>query len=360
MILRRPYAFLIKHFRFIHLILFSLMVYITVMANNILKFFTEYIANNGNIEVIAVNYINSFIIISIILIIILSIVVYLLMRFKKKPRLLYILIILVSIISAILFVYLYSNIKVLETSAMSARNIRLLRDISRFNYWGLFILCIPLLIRGLGFDIKKFNFSKDIKDLKLDTKDNEEVEVNIDLSSDGIKRGGHKLRRELKYYYIENKFMLNIIFGIILLILIIIFPFNKYVINKTLTEGNTLSTKNFNIKVNDSYISERKQTSKNNSYLIIDISLKGKNNNYKLNLDNFILEGKNNEYIPSLKYYYYFTDLGNGYYNNILNTKDYEEYILIYNIDNIDKDSNFRLRYLENNRYIKLKPETIK
>lgn len=360
MILRRPYAFLIKHFRFIHLILFSLMVYITVMANNILKFFTEYITNNGNIEVIAANYINSFIIISILLIIILSIVVYLLMRFKKKPRLLYILIILVSIISAILFVYLYSNIKVLETSAMSARNIRLLRDISRFNYWGLFILCIPLLIRGLGFDIKKFNFSKDLKDLKLDTKDNEEVEVNIDLSGDGIKRGGHKLRRELKYYYIENKFMLNIIFGIILLILIIIFPFNKYVINKTLNEGNTLSTKNFNIKVNDSYISERKQTSKNNSYLIIDISLKGKNNNYKLNLDNFILEGKSNEYIPSLKYYYYFTDLGNGYYNNILNTKDYEEYILIYNIDNIDKDSNFRLRYLENNRYIKLKPEIIK
>ena len=360
MILRRPYAFLIKHFRFIHLILFSLMVYITVMANNILKFFTEYITNNGNIEVIAANYINSFIIISIILIIVLSIVVYLLMRFKKKPRLLYILIILVSIISGILFVYLYNNIKVLETSAMSARNIRLLRDISRFNYWGLFVLCIPLLIRGLGFDIKKFNFSKDIADLKLDKKDNEEIEVNIDLSSDGLKRGGHKLSRELKYYYFENKFILNIIFGIILLILIIIFPFNKFFINKTLVEGDTLGTKNFNIKVNDSYISERKQTSKNNSYLILNISLKGKNSNYKLNLDNFILEGKNNEYIPSLKYYYYFTDLGNGYYNNILNTKDYEEYILIYNIDNIDKDSNFRLRYLENNRYIKLKPEIIK
>ena len=214
-----------------------------------------------------------------------------------------------------------------------------------------------LLETNMGYLVIKGN---SLEILKLDTKDNEEVEVNIDLSSDGIKRGGHKLRRELKYYYIENKFMLNIIFGIILLILIIIFPFNKYVINKTLTEGNTLSTKNFNIKVNDSYISERKQTSKNNSYLIIDISLKGKNNNYKLNLDNFILEGKSNEYIPSLKYYYYFTDLGNGYYNNILNTKDYEEYILIYNIDNIDKDSNFRLRYLENNRYIKLKPEIIK
>ena len=77
MILRRPYAFLIKHFRFIHLILFSLMVYITVMANNILKFFTEYITNNGNIEVIAANYINSFIIISILLIIILVFIVML-------------------------------------------------------------------------------------------------------------------------------------------------------------------------------------------------------------------------------------------------------------------------------------------
>ena len=61
MILRRPYAFLIKHFRLIHLILFILFAYITLKANNILSFFKEYINVNGNIEVIASNYINSLI-----------------------------------------------------------------------------------------------------------------------------------------------------------------------------------------------------------------------------------------------------------------------------------------------------------
>ena len=32
--------------------------------------------------------------------------------------------------------------------------------------------------------------------------------------------------------------------------------------------------------------------------------------------------------IPRSLFYYYFSDLGNGYRNNILNTNDYEEYIL--------------------------------
>lgn len=53
---------------------------------------------------------------------------------------------------------------------MSAREIRLLRDISRFNFWGLFIICLPTLVRGLGFDIKKFNFRKDLHELKLEKK----------------------------------------------------------------------------------------------------------------------------------------------------------------------------------------------
>ena len=46
-------------------------------------------------------------------------------------------------------------------------------------------------------------------------------------------------------------------------------------------------------------------------------------------------------------------EIDNKYVRDIVNG-------VLENIDNIDKDSNFRLRYLENNRYIKLKPEIIK
>ena len=266
MILRRPYAFLIKHFRFIHLILFGLLTYITIKANNILPFFKEYINVNGNIEVISANYFSYLILISILLIIIFALIIYFLMRYKAKPKLLYIIIMISSIISLGLYIFLYINIRELEISSMSGREIRLLRDISRFNYWLLFITCIPIFFRGLGFDIKKFNFSKDIADLKLEEEDSGEVEVNVELNSDSIKRTGRKIGRELKYYYVENKFFINIILGVVIIVLILLFPFNKYVINRNLNEGETLNSSYFDVVIKDSYISDRKRTSKNNSY----------------------------------------------------------------------------------------------
>lgn len=359
MILRRPYAFLIKHFRFIHLILFILFAYIAVKANGILSFFKEYISINGNIEVIASNYTSSFIYISIVLIIALSVVIYLLMRYKNKPRTLYVFTILISIVSLVMFIYLFSNIKELETTVMSGKAIRLLRDISRINFWALCIISIPILVRGLGFDIKKFNFTKDIADLKLEEKDSEEVEVSVDISTNTIKRTGNRLGRELRYYYIENKFIINIILAVVVVILIIMFPFNKFVINRDINEGDGLNTNYFNLKIEDSFISERNRISKNNSYVILIIDVKGKVNNYSLKLDEFVLKGENNDYIPSLKYYNYFKDLGVGYDKEVLDTNEYKKYLLIYNIKNEDKDSNFSLNYLGNGRKIKLSPENL-
>lgn len=359
MILRRPYAFLIKYFRLIHLILFVIFAYITYKANNILSFFKDYINNNGNIDIVSSEYISYFIFMGIILIVGISIVIYFLMRYKKKPRLFYIILIVISIISCILFIYLYSNIRLLETSILSGRSIRLFRDISRMHFWGLFITCIPILIRGLGFDVKKFNFNKDLQELKLEEKDSEEVEVNIDLSSDGVKRTGRKITREFKYYYLENKFIINIILVIVGIILFFAFPFNMFVINGNLNEGQVLGTSGFNIRVDESYVSDRNRISKNNSYVILKISVKGKSNKYILDLDELVLSSKNNDYIPSLKYYYYFSDVGKGYKNNVLNTSEYEEYILIYNIKNEDKDEKLTFNYLGSDRKIKLSPKEL-
>ena len=359
MILRRPYAFLIKNFRLIHIILFILFSYITFKANNILNFFKEYINNNGNIEVIASDYVGASIFISVVLIIAISVIIFLLMRYKQKPRLFYIVLVVISIISSMAFVYLHGSIKNLETSIELARTIRLLRDLSRFHFYMLFITCIPILIRGLGFDIKKFDFNKDLHELKLEAKDNEEVEVTLDLSSDEVKRTGRKVTRELKYYYFENKLFIDIILGVIGIILILIFPFNKFILKGNLSEGGTLSTSNFNIRVNESYISDRNRISKDNSYLILKVELKGKTNKYKLNLDEFILEGRKNDYVPSMKYYNYFTDLGIGYKNRELSTDEYKEYLLIFNIKNEDKKYKFKLNYIGSDRKIKLSPEVI-
>lgn len=359
MILRRPYAFLIKNFKLIHILLFMLYAYIAFKASSIYNFFLEYIKYNGNTGVISSDYIGLLVFFSIILIIGICITIFFLMRYKKKPRLFYIILIVISIISWIAFVYLNNNIKILETSILNARTIRFLRDISRIHYYLLFITCIPILIRGLGFDIKRFDFNKDLNELKLEQEDNEEVEVTLDLSGDEAKRVGRKITRELKYYYLENRFFLNIIFGVVGVILLIMFPFNKFVIEGNLREGQTLSTSRFNIRVIESYISERNRISKDNSYLILKVEVIGKKNKYTLNLDEFILEGKRNDYIPSMKYYNYFSDLGIGYKNKILSTEEYKEYLLIYNIKNEDVKYKFELNHINSDRIIKLSPKVI-
>lgn len=359
MILRRPYAFLIKHFRLIHLILFALLAIITYNASTVLNFFKDYITANGNMEILSSNYINAFIYIAPIIIIGLSISIFYLMKYKDKPRLYYIILIIVSVLCTGVYTYLYLSIRSLETTTVSARIIRLYRDIARSNFYVLFVMCIPTLIRGLGFDIKKFNFSKDLKELNLSEEDSAEVEVSIDVSSNGLKRTGRRTLRELKYYYVENKFFINIILGTLILILVMLFPFNKYVVNRYLKEGEVLGTSAFNIKVTDSYLTDRKRISKDNSYVILKVSVIGKVNKYSLDLDHFVLEGKNNKYVPSQKFYLYFNDIGTGYRNNILDTTSYKDYILVFNINNIDKDSNFIFRYVDNDKGIKLSPEVI-
>ena len=49
-----------------------------------------------------------------------------------------------------------------------------------------------MIIRGLGFDIKKFNFNKDVQELNLSQEDMEEVEVNVGIDTTNILRGVRK------------------------------------------------------------------------------------------------------------------------------------------------------------------------
>ena len=46
MILKKPYAFLIKNFRLIHLILTIPLIYITYKTTAVSNFFREYVSNN--------------------------------------------------------------------------------------------------------------------------------------------------------------------------------------------------------------------------------------------------------------------------------------------------------------------------
>ena len=93
MILRKPYAFLIKHFKMIHLFLIACIIYVTFKTWKILDFFNQYIDNGqvlNVIEDITNNYVDSILIFVNLLIIVGSAIIFYLMRHKKKPVLFYI------------------------------------------------------------------------------------------------------------------------------------------------------------------------------------------------------------------------------------------------------------------------------
>ena len=68
MILRKPYAFLIKNFRIIHFVLTFLMIYVVYKYNNIAKFIQNYIDNIANTQV-ATSYVGLLTFLAVILII---------------------------------------------------------------------------------------------------------------------------------------------------------------------------------------------------------------------------------------------------------------------------------------------------
>ena len=89
MILRKPYAFLIKNFKIIHLFISILMGYLLYKSYNIVTFFSESVTNNYTAIVsgqVAGLYINYFMYGAIILVLASLVAIYYLLSHKDKPR----------------------------------------------------------------------------------------------------------------------------------------------------------------------------------------------------------------------------------------------------------------------------------
>ena len=88
MVLRRPYAFLIKHFKIIHLVLTLAMVYLAYKMIRISGYIAACISNTANFDD-AITYVGGSVYLAIIVIIAISTILYILMRYKNKPKTLY-------------------------------------------------------------------------------------------------------------------------------------------------------------------------------------------------------------------------------------------------------------------------------
>jgi len=347
-ILRKPYAFLIKHFKLIHLILTAIYLYLVIRISGILSYYNSFILGTiGKIN--AINYTTSYYQIAIIFSIILCTIILILMHHKKKPKLLYIILIILYIIVSIITSISIEGLRTIYFSILPSKTMLLYRDLLRIILIFQYISIAIVLVRGLGFDIKKFDFVKDLNEMNIELTDDEEVELTLG-STNNITRKIRRRIREFKYYYIENKVFISIIATIVILIGIVSLTIDKQVINKIYQEQETISTSSMNLRVLNSYTTNKTYNnqlinSTPYSYFLINMEITPKQLKEPLNISNFVLKLGNNYYKVDNRSYERFKDIGSAYKNQ-LPTKT-TSYLLIFNIKNEDLEKKAQLIYIE-------------
>lgn len=355
MILRKPYAFLIKHFKFIHIFLAICISFVMIKTWNIHSFLDEYIANDQFLmftEDISTSYVSLLFLISVgILIIINSVVIYL-MKHKKKPVLFYTSNLIIYIVLFILLLFTSGFIYDIQFSTPDLRITKLIKDI----YLGAFLIQVPALIisivRGIGFDIKKFDFRKDIMDFNLSDEDNAEFELQLGIDAEDLRARARKGFRFFKYFYKENKIVFVTIFAVIGMLLTVKVVDVISSIEKIYKENEVFETSTFRIKVLDSYKTyydfRGNKIDDENFYVIVKLRYYNKSDsivnitvdNAKLSLD------KINTVFPTKAYYDDFFEFGIAYYEQDVLPHQERDFFLVYQVKNEFYNNDLKFKYL--------------
>lgn len=377
MILKKPYAFLIKHFRIIHLLLCVPILYLITSTSKIISFFKSYVANNytTNIVQIAGEHINLFMYLAVILILLACIAIYYLMRQKRKSTKLYFFALIYYLILFVLIGVTHSILTSMEYDMISAQTARAYRDIS-------FVICLPqyfffiyMLIRGIGFDIKKFNFESDIKGLEIKDVDSEEFEFQFNIPRYKVERTFRRFIREFTYYVKENKFIFGCIvaFFTIFLGTTLYLHFNVY--NKTYFVSDKMTHNYFTIEITDALITNLDYNGNviadGKYFLTLQLLIENRSNgDYELDDTNFRLVLNNQNIYPTLDRGGSFIDMGVPYAGEKIRRKTKDYYVLVYEINEQDLANEYLIKILEgldykagqvSSRYknIKLNPKKI-
>ncbi len=373
MVFRKPYAFLIKNFKKIHIVMLFLWLFIyykVFLLKDFVKEFISFGTYNSNLENVS-NKINFLFYFTIVLMILISISLLILLRYKRKPWKLYLLIILEYIflfyaaISTTTFFKTYDPIQPVSS-------IYLNRDLLNISSWIQYGVLIIILIRITGLDLKKFGFSNDKEFLDLNSTDREEFEINIDFDKHSITRKYNLIKRKLHYFYQEHKLIVRIAI-LIAIVIPVLYIYNYfYVVNKSYKQGDTYNWNYYSITVENAYVTDKDSTGnvieKNSKFVLLKVKIK---NNYTsdmtVNFSRYHLMNTSVHRTPTIFYDNSFKDLGNLVSeDNQLKAGQEKEFILVYKVPKKLENNKFVLYFQEYNgkndthlRKIKLKIDDI-
>ena len=338
MILRKPYAILIKYFKVLHIIMFVMLAYNVFVLRKIYIFFNDYVKTSNFTYFVDMTsrYIPAIVFFISIILIAFGVGIYLLMRRKDKPVLFYKLLIIYGALLLIAFIYFFTFFKSLDTAVYEPLRIVINRDIILFLYIVNFGFVAISFVRGFGFDIKKFSFDKDKKELNFEESDSEEYELNVNIEKEDVANYINKQRRELGYYIKENAFFFTIAGGALILGIIIFLYLNFFVYNKIYHEGDDVTIGKLIYNVSESHITNidkyGKIISDDNDYLIVNLSITNNENTGYLDKQALRVHVDNEYFYPQILACDSFNDIGECYKNQQLKVNTKYDYILVYKL----------------------------
>ena len=354
MILRRPYKFLIKYFKPIHIIMFGIFIYFAFVLRKINVFFSNYV-KSGNfiyVENMVKEYVTWYAFLLILLVIVGTIFFFILMKKKNKPVLYYRILIVYSVILLGVLIYFYMFFVNTKELTYEPLEIVINRDISTFMYIINYFYVGFSFIRGFGFDIKKFNFEQDKKEFEIEETDNEEFEVNVEVDKKDVNAKLRHTTREFGYIIRENSKTLIFLGTIILFFLAGYLYVNFFVINKVYKANENVVIGNISYKVTKSYLTnyDKYGNKLSNNFVLINVNVNNNGDDVKFTREKFRIKISDRYYYPVYNYYNMFDDLGNYYDNNsVIKKKSNENYLLIFNVGN-NKQEKIYLEILKNRK----------
>lgn len=350
MVLRKPYAFIIKHFKLLHLALLACLIFILITMNDINNLFENFQRANTLMYAGADVYVNNVVYLFLLVIIGLAGVIFWILRFKKKPTTLYLLLIIYGVALVPVYAYLFSLLTSMIDNLTNLDTIILAKDISMIATWPSYIFIAICFIRGIGFNLKQFNFSKDLKELQIDEKDNEEVEVTFGQNNYKYLRFIRRTIRECKYYILENKFAISCVCGLLAIVLVIvgINYYNEYM--KVLAASEATSVNGIAYTVRKSYVTTRDYNGDTikpgYKYVVVDMSFHNlTSTNRAIDIDLITLANGKLSYNPIMTKNEKFYDLG-VYYNRgeVLEADETMDAIIAFELPGGARTNDLKLR----------------
>lgn len=360
MIIRKPYAFLIKNFRKIHILLLVLSIYVLyklIQTSGFVNEFMQYGVYDMFKNPIT-NYISFFLTVSILLLIIGSLALLFLLNHKKKPWKLY-LIPAVQYFALLLVLGMIKGFFGNYTSDVETTDLRLSRDLLMM----FMVVQLPTIgiyaMRVFGLDIKKFKFDSDKEFLELSEEDREEVEIGLNIDKDSFIRGFKRTIRNLKYFYLEHKGICKILIGVFSVVIVFSLYKTIFITHKSYREGDYYSVNGFTFKVNNAYITDKDYKGEviadKSNFVIIDITIKNNDAPRTIDLENFHIKNSKEDYITTREVFAdSFKDLGKTTVSvKKLKRDETINNIIVYKVNKRLRKNKFVLYYQEKSGYLR-------